>query len=231
MANANSQFGMLSTFERTWICKIEKDMDGKVQDKMHIAGPYATSKAAANKFKDIEEQPYLKVAFVLFFLMHESGEAFKASMKIDTSAPLAGDSDDDQNRDQDKNNDKDPDYRSPKPKKPRRSNSDSDLSRVHFTRSSSTQQDTCSIFTTTPHHSKSPFSKQKTSLHLPTFENVKSLDVWSGKYAFLGDGRCGKVFMGAVNGKRVAVKVIFKKYYFEYYIYINIKYVILFCLL
>ena len=55
---------------------------------------------------------------------------------------------------------------------------------------------------------KSP-SKSTSSLYMPSFEDVKSLNVWSGEYAFLGNGRCGKVFMGAVNGKKVAVKISF----------------------
>ena len=174
MVNSNCQYGILSTFERSWICKIEKDENGKVKEMMQITGPYATSQAAADKFEDIENQPFLKVAFVVFFLMHSSGEAFKANYEIDDSIPLAGDSDDDQ----------DPDFKSP---------------------------------------SKSSFSNQKTSLYMPTFEHVKSLDVWSGKYAFLGNGRCGKVFMGTVNGKKVAVKVNI----FIVILFLIIKYVIL----
>jgi hypothetical protein len=67
MANSNAQYGILSTFERSWICKIEKDENGKYKDMMKITGPYATSQSAAGKFKDIEKQPFLKVAAVVFF--------------------------------------------------------------------------------------------------------------------------------------------------------------------
>ena len=68
MANSNAQYGILSTFERSWICKIEKDKNGEFKDTMQITDPYGTSQHAAKKFKDLENQPFLKVASVVFFL-------------------------------------------------------------------------------------------------------------------------------------------------------------------
>jgi hypothetical protein len=153
--------------------------------------------------------------------MHSS---VKANYKIDPSIPLAGYSDDDQDQDPDK--DKDPDFKSPnskRSKKSRRSISNSEISRPS-TRSS-TSQTKCSIFISPP-QPKLLFSKQETSLNMPSFDQVESFDVWSGKYAYLGGGRCGTVFMGAVNGKKVAVKVTI----FILIFFLIIKYVILFCL-
>ena len=67
MSNSNAQYGILSTLERSWICKIEKDKNGKLNHKMKITDPYATSQYAAKKFKGLEKQPFLKVASVVFF--------------------------------------------------------------------------------------------------------------------------------------------------------------------
>ena len=108
---------------------------------------------------------------------------------------------------EDKDQDKDSDFKSPNSKK---SISDSEIS---YNKSS--------LFIS-PTQSKSSFSKQEMSLYMPSFDEVESFDVWSGEYAYLGTGRCGKVFMGTVNGKKVAVKVTI----FILLLFLIIKYVI-----
>ena len=81
LANGNAQYGVLSTFERSWICKLEKDKNGEFLPEMQIAGPYATSSKAA-KLTGLEAHTYFEVAFVVFSLMQTSEECFKTTYEV-----------------------------------------------------------------------------------------------------------------------------------------------------
>jgi hypothetical protein len=142
---------MLSTFERSWLCKIEKDKNG-VLPVMQITVPYATSTLAADSlYKSIEAHSFFEVTMVLFSLMHKSSELFK-----------------------------------------------SDAFQLPFR-----------LIDWIDDESDDANVKQKVSLKIPDFSHVNSLDIWSCKQGFLGNGRCGRVFIGFVNGIKVAVKVSF----------------------
>lgn len=67
MEITNAQYAVLSTFERSWLCR-------KVNDRMEINGPYASSEAAAKEYPKMPKIPYLKMAFMAFSLAHSSNE-------------------------------------------------------------------------------------------------------------------------------------------------------------
>lgn len=158
---------MLSTFERSWICKIKHDEKGKATSEMQITEPYATSYREQNMNPGIERHSLFQVLFVLFSLMHTSNDRFKIN-NSDEFLKHANDKDYDDNND---------DKKSLLPIEP-----------VQMT-------------------STSPLSDM--DLPMPDFSHVNSLKIWPWEQGFLAEGRCGQVFIGAVNGiKAAAVKVI-----------------------
>lgn len=75
LASNHIEYGLLSTYERSWICKIEK-VNGKAMPEMQITDFLATSKEASIAY-DKEYFSFHKLAFVLFSLMHTSQDSFK----------------------------------------------------------------------------------------------------------------------------------------------------------
>lgn len=170
---------MLSTFERSWLCKIEKDENG-ILPEMQITVPYATSTLAVDElYTNIEAHSFFEVTMVLFSLMHKSNELFKTDV-LQLPIQRVDEADDENDDVNDKN--KDSDYKPPN-NKIKRSNS----GRQHSPRFSIKKNN--SSVTITPSHSTSPISKPKTFLKIPDFSHVNSLDVWSCKQGFLGSGR------------------------------------------
>lgn len=213
MINLEAEYGMLSTFEHTYICKIEKnETTGFLKNSMKIAGPYPTSQAAALQLGKPYE-PFLKVAFVVFSLAHTTEEGFKPikfEEKSDLIESVSSESEGEK---------KDPSYQAeinevigkthvmslqsqsnPEPKpKPKES-------------SSSKKQQHLSIILPFPTLKKSysmPHlpSLSKPSLWMPDFSKVKSFSI--DRNSHLGEGSCASVCFGHVNGVKVAVKVRF----------------------
>ena len=51
-------------------------------------------------------------------------------------------------------------------------------------------------------------TSNSSTLQMPDFSHVNSLKILPWEQGFLAQSRCGKVFIGAVNGIKAAVKVI-----------------------
>jgi hypothetical protein len=149
------QYGVLSTFERSWICKIENDANSEALPEMQITEPYATSYLGQRIYKDLERHSLYEVLFVLFSLMHESNNCFK----INNCRCISDDKD--------------------------KENNETTL--------------TSNSVISLPNY---------TTLQMPDFSHVNSLKILPWEQGFLAQSRCGKVFIGAVNGIKAAVKVI-----------------------
>ena len=80
MANYETEYAILSTFERSWICKLGTDESGKLNGALEISCPYFTSIAARKKtmndknlsdddkqlIKETQFFTFFEVAFLLF---------------------------------------------------------------------------------------------------------------------------------------------------------------------
>lgn len=179
----NAQYAVLSTFERSWLCR-------KVNDGMEINGPYASSEGAAKRYPNMPKIPYLKMAFLALSLAHSSNSSLgqpngfsldnlkKLSYQLFNSAYsvfLA--------------------------------------SSMKFFKIPRNNQ-----LSSTP-LSSAPISIQSVSsepvLMIPDFENVVNVEIFSGKGMRLGNWSVGDVFVGSVDGTKVAVKVCANFYLFK----------------
>lgn len=209
---------MLTTFERSWICKVKYDDNGKALADMEITKPYATSPLGQNLYQDIERHSLFQVIFALFSLTHTSDNRFKIS-NSNEFLELPHDKDYDDNNDDNENDDhdvKDPNF------KPTRTTTSNSVISLPATRSRSGVSGTTKksllpieLVQMTPPNSTSHSTSHSTSplsdmdLPIPDFSHVNSLKIWPWEQGFLAEGRCGQVFIGVVNGIRAAVKVSF----------------------
>jgi hypothetical protein len=216
---------MLSTFERSWICKIKHDDNGEALAEMQITEPYATSRLGQNMYQNIKRHSLFEVIFVLFSLTHTSNDRFKIN-NSDEFLKRTNDKDYDDKKNDDDNENIDPTFK-PTNKSKTTSNSVISLSatRSRSGVSGTTKKSLLPIELITSYqqmtppnstshsashstsHSTSPLSD--TNLPMPDFSHVNSLKIWPWEQGFLAEGRCGQVFIGAVNGIKAAVKVSF----------------------
>lgn len=91
MVNYASEYGILSTFERSWLCKIELDNEGFLKPVMKIKGPFATSPAAQksdSKYCRLPQMGFIELVFLHFSLTHKSTEKFSHKKRSKMAIPI-----------------------------------------------------------------------------------------------------------------------------------------------
>ena len=196
MADNKCKYGILSTFERTWICMCEKE-NGSLHIRMKIAGPFASSQAASLKATEVRvhdlsssanidsnrlqhatnrllklkenqiiEQPFLKIVFLVYSLTKKTDRATIESYESEKNNYYDDSNDSHSNGNSDSENQENRDPSFNPKKKIKREENDYYDLRSH---SRKQQKRHLSLNLPTPPSSTSPNYKQKPTLLLPTF--------------------------------------------------------------